>query len=48
MMQKKIFPSHFEQIAIEEHAVSGPYEALYELYGLSAKRIAEKVVALLS
>ncbi len=48
MMKEKIFPTHFEQIAIEEHAVSGPYESLYELYGLSATKIAEKVAKLLS
>lgn len=48
MMSKKIFPNQFEQIAVEEHAVSGPYEALYELYGLSSAKITERVAKLLS
>lgn len=48
MVSKKIFPTHFEQIAVEEHAVSGPYESLYELYGLSVTKITEKVARMLS
>lgn len=42
-LQKGIIPSQFEQIAVDEHAVSGPYEALYDIYGLSASKIAEKL-----
>lgn len=42
-LAKRIIPASFEQIAVEEHAVSGPYEALYEIYGLSASKIAEKL-----
>lgn len=38
-----IIPLKFEQIAVEEHAVSGPYESLYDIYGLSASKIAQKL-----
>ncbi|WP_041082161.1 transketolase [Thermotoga profunda] len=40
---KGIIPSRFEHVAIEEHAVSGPYEALYDIYGLSTPKIVEKL-----
>lgn len=47
-LQKGIIPSSFEQIAIQEHAVSGSYEALYEIYGLSSTKIAEKLGQMIS
>ncbi|GAB4318980.1 transketolase [Pseudothermotoga elfii] len=47
-LQKGIIPSSFEQIAIQEHAVSGSYEALYEIYGLSSTKIAEKLGQMVS
>lgn len=40
---KGIIPLKFEQIAVGEHAISGPYESLYDIYGLSASKIAQKL-----
>ncbi len=43
LLSNKIVPLQFEHLAVEEHAVSGPYEALYDLYNLSPRKIAEKL-----
>ncbi|AEH50853.1 transketolase [Pseudothermotoga thermarum] len=47
LLTNGIIPTQFEQIAVEEHAVSGPYEALYELYNLSSNKIAERLEMML-
>ncbi len=43
LLANNIVPKQFEHLAVEEHAVSGPYEILYELYNLSSKKIAAKL-----
>ncbi len=46
-LERGIPVKRFESLGLNEHAVSGPYAALYDIYGLSAEKIAEKMRSML-